>query len=417
MKSIFLIVTLFLCSCSKAQNNKSRYVDLIKEICPEAEIIEIESKKDFVEIDYTCNGQLFETGIDKQMKIVFQETSADIPAKTKEIINDRIKKKHPGWLIDEYSIVTTPDTSFYKVEILKDGIEQNVYFTERGKLFNFVQAQFIKQWSSAELSKYPYYRNFSYNFLNPEKIIELPEVLLEISGHFLTETGELICIQDESGIVFRFDPEKEAITGMMRFTDSGDFEDITMKNDSVFVLRSDGTIFSFNYLNFQGQTTMEMIPFNCMNLEGLYYDHIAKKFLAACKDQDITSNSRMRTIYSFQSGKAQPEIHLKIDQEEIKSLLNRNFPGLGDEATVLNPSALAIHPGNGHMFILSAENNLLAVYEREKLLELIPLPSNIYYKPEGLAFFPDGRLILSSEGKKKENLNAKIFILENLHRN
>lgn len=190
-----------------------------------------------------------------------------------------------------------------------------------------------------------------------------------------------------------------------------------MKNDSVFVLRSDGTIFSFNYISFQGKVTMEMIPFNCLNLEGLYFDQVSKKFLAACKDQDITSDSRMRTIYSFKPGQTQPEVHLKIDQEEIRTMLRRNFPGLGDENTALNPSALAIHPGNGYTFILSAENNLLAVFNRQNLVELIPLPSNIYFKPEGLAFFPDGRLILSSEGKKKENLSAKIFILENLHRN
>jgi hypothetical protein len=30
-----------------------------------------------------------------------------------------------------------------------------------------------------------------------------------------------------------------------------------------------------------------------------------------------------------------------------------------------------------------------------------PLPAEVFYKPEGLAFFPNGDLLISSEGDKK----------------
>jgi hypothetical protein len=52
---------------------------------------------------------------------------------------------------------------------------------------------------------------------------------------------------------------------------------------------------------------------------------------------------------------------------------------------------------------------LIAIYKNEKLINVFPLPSELYYKPEGLAFTPNGDLYLSSEGIKNGYIDGQIY--------
>lgn len=77
----------------------------------------------------------------------------------------------------------------------------------------------------------------------------------------------------------------------------------------------------------------------------------------------------------------------------------------------LNPSALAIHPLTGDWYVLSATNRLLAVYSQGQLMSVYPLPAEVYYKPEGMTFCPNGDLYLSSEGMKNGYIGGEIYYL------
>src|SRR5690606_4731101 len=120
----------------------------------------------------------------------------------------KLDKKYYGWVIDEFSLVKTTDTSFYKAEMIKSGIEENVYFTLDGKYFKSKNIVVNESWNIESLSHSQYYKDAPYNFLHPDKTFDLPEILKEISGIALADNNTMYCIQDETGIVFKYDLNK-----------------------------------------------------------------------------------------------------------------------------------------------------------------------------------------------------------------
>src|SRR5258706_15878215 len=86
-----------------------------------------------------------------------------------------------------------------------------------------------------------------YDFSKPE-MFSVPESLDEISGIcFHNGKGDTIyCEQDEQGKVYYLHlADKNA--AHVKFGKGGDYEDIAIFNDQVFLLRSDGTLFSFPF--------------------------------------------------------------------------------------------------------------------------------------------------------------------------
>ena len=79
------------------------------------------------------------------------------------------------------------------------------------------------------------------------------------------------------------------------------------------------------------------------------------------------------------------------------------------------PSDLAVHPKTGNYYILSGpDRTLLAVTPKGELRGTAVFPPETLAQPEGLAFFPNGDLLISSEGtraKKGEQPDATAVIL------
>ena len=81
-----------------------------------------------MEVEYLCDGDYFEMGISGE-KVLYIETKADEKKVPFDKIKKKLEKEYSDWLLDEISEIFTGDTSFYKVEILKDGLEQNLFFS------------------------------------------------------------------------------------------------------------------------------------------------------------------------------------------------------------------------------------------------------------------------------------------------
>lgn len=397
-----------------AQSQKEPYLTKIATLCPDADIVSIEAKEDYVEVDYLCDGKLFEVGLNHHNEIMFLETEADIPENILEKIHKKLNKKFYGWVIDEYSYIKTYDTAFYKVEIINSGVENNIYFSLDGKYYKAKNAGTKDGWSVDLLSQSATYQKSAYNFLSPDKVYEMPEVLKEISGISFVKESTLYCVQDELGIVFEYHTEKEELTGMRRFTDVGDFEDISISNDLVYTLRSDGTLFYFKHQDYSGKVEQKVIPINSLNFEGLYYHSPEKLFYIASKEPLINGHSKERNIYRFSlKNSTSPQLALSIKLDEISKMVQEKFPELKTNNLQFNPSAISIHPQTGEMYVLSASDRLVAVYKDQMLIEVYPLPAEIYYKPEGLDFADNGDLYIASEGIKKGYVNGMIFLIRN----
>lgn len=68
-------------------------------------------------------------------------------------------------------------------------------------------------------------------------------------------------------------------------------------------------------------------------------------------------------------------------------------------ALKLMPSGIAISPDGLYYFMLSAVDRLLLKLNRQgKVVDVIALDENLYAKPEGLVFLPNGKLVISNEG-------------------
>ena len=252
----------------------------------------------------------------------------------------------------------------------------------------------------------------------------MPEVLKEISGLCVVGDSVLFCIQDELGMVFQFDLRDQSVSNVLRFTDIGDFEDIQTVGDDLFVLRSDGALFSMNYKNFKGKAEQIMLPIPCMNMEGLFYDKNTSKLLIACKEpsvdkiatskkehkQDIAMKSDMeRAVYSFDKQNNSIEKILSIKIEDIRAFVKKNY---NQHVETFNPSAIAIHPITNDIYILSANQRLISVYNENSLKDVFLLSPEEYYKPEGIDFLQNGDMIIGSEGMKKGALQGKIYVIK-----
>lgn len=415
---VFMLLSAFAVKAQKenpeiSPQKRAQSLKLVFAVCPNADILEIESKEDYLEVEYLCDGDFFEMGI-RDEQVLYIETKAN----EKNVPYDKIRKKlgkdHADWLLDEVSEIFTNDTSFLKVEILKDGLEQNLFFTTDGKWYESTPLIISDKWTRDDLEKLGFYDNAAYNYSRPDHIYELPGLLREISGHSLTDSTTVLCVQDELGAVFEYDLVKGEITNIFRFTDIGDFEGITLRGDVVYVLRSDGTIFSFNYKD-RKSIEKNMLSINALNFESLTYVESSGTFLVVSKDVIINTPESTRIIYEITNDDFHKPSPLKeIDVHDLNRFIEKTLGNERSESVVFNPSDIAVHPITKDIYVLSASDRVLAVYGDDGLKSVFPLPAEVYYKPEGITFYANGDLLISSEGDKKEIAKGSLMLLKYL---
>ncbi len=93
--------------------------------------------------------------------------------------------------------------------------------------------------------------NFSYRSASPDKRYELPQTLHEISGIAAINDSILACIADEKGTVCFFNLNTTNIDNKIAFSGKGDFEDLTVIGDTIYVLDSKGVIWSIKHFSKQ----------------------------------------------------------------------------------------------------------------------------------------------------------------------
>ena len=127
-KNIFVGITMMYAIVACSQTSSLHNYKAIEAICKDADIIEVEKKIDYTEVEFSCNGINYEVGIDLQGNRIYTEKAVSQTELPFDNIQKKISKKYPDWTIDEFSIIELTDTSFIKVELLKNGIEENAFF-------------------------------------------------------------------------------------------------------------------------------------------------------------------------------------------------------------------------------------------------------------------------------------------------
>ena len=255
-----------------------------------------------------------------------------------------------------------------------------------------------------------------YDFERPDLKWSLPSVLNEISDIAALSESEVACVQDERGVVFVYDIRHKRITDEVRFAPKGDYEGLTIADSKLFVLRSDGLLFELSSLRHHPsvQTYELHLPFK--ESEGLCLDARHDRLLIAPKSHEQTENGKdTRPIYAFDLRKRAlvegPAFELSVHgirrfakHHDLPIPRRVKRDGQTMHASLrFKPSAMAVHPVTGEVFVLSSVDHVLvSCTETGSITGYALLDASSYRQPEGIAFFPNGDMLISSEGAGKE---------------
>lgn len=259
-----------------------------------------------------------------------------------------------------------------------------------------------------------------YNLTKPENTFLLPDTLHEVSGLTDIDSTTFACIQDENGILFIYDAKNNEIKKQYTFNLDGDYEGITRVDQNIYILRSDGTLFEIsNYTSDTFKLTSYATGIPANDNEGLCYDQDNKRLLIACKGK-IGKGSEYkdkRVIYGFdlETKTLTSEPVFDFDLQVIKNFAvskNINLPTKerkNNGQPITEPfikfatSAIGIHPVTKKLFLLSASDYLLFIFNMNGDIEHIEqLDPTLFNKSEGITFYENGDMLISNEGQDKK---------------
>ncbi|MDX5349063.1 MAG: SdiA-regulated domain-containing protein [Hymenobacteraceae bacterium] len=234
-----------------------------------------------------------------------------------------------------------------------------------------------------------------YTLSKPDARYLLPGELREISGLTLVSDNSFACVQDEKGTIFIYDFRQNKITNRYNFHDDGDYEGLVQVGQTMYVLRSDGRIIKVeNYASKEPQVTVLQTKVPAQESEGINYDARQQRLLIATKSQPNHADKDERGIFAFdlkaQTLAQQPV--LKFNQEKLlDKFKDRKKPEF-------QPSGLAVHPLTQHLYVLSANDPFIAVFDKNgKVLQVLPLNKKLFNQPEGITFNANGDMFISNE--------------------
>jgi uncharacterized protein YjiK len=239
------------------------------------------------------------------------------------------------------------------------------------------------------------------NTSTPYKIEEkyiVPEVLSEISDISHLSDNLFACIQDEAGTIYIYNTNSNSIEKEIPFAGKGDYEGIALAGNTAYVINSGGVVFEVSNIQNARPAVRQYKTFLKAedDVEALCFDKAKNRLLLAFKREEA---NKIKGIYAFD---------LKTKQLAKKPVytidLNHTiFQGDKKKEQGIKPSAIAIQPTNGDIYITEGTNPKLLVLDNQgNIKSLVPLNKQEFAQPEGITFNKTGELFISNEGKKGE---------------
>ena len=271
----------------------------------------------------------------------------------------------------------------------------------------FISANFRAKQQSPEQTT-----GYHYTLEQPDEIHILPETLIEVSGLTDLSSTEIACVQDEKGIIFTYNLTDKLISDEIIFAGDGDYEGVTRAKGILFSLTSEGTLYEIRPGDGQAETKMYDLELTAPDNEGLCYDEKENRLLIAPKSKlgKGTEYKDQRAVFVFdlKKRKMEKEPLFKYNVSDIYSYASEhklavhpryNKNGTDSKDPKFRPSTLAVHPVTDEIYMISAEDFCLVIFDKTGNIKgFTSLNTEIFSKPEGLTFFPDGTMIITNEG-------------------
>jgi len=255
------------------------------------------------------------------------------------------------------------------------------------------------------------YNPVGYDLSAPDRIYVLPAILHEISGITEIDSSNIACIQDENGILVIYDLSKGIISQHFIFHKEGDYEDVARAGNTIYVLKSDGTLYEipdYKSAGYSGISYKTGVPAN--DNEGLCYDTKNNWLLIGPKSNIEDEKKSKRVIYGFslETKKLLEKPVVKFDLKAIKEYAIENKLDLpvtnkknekSEPEIELRTSAIGIHPVTNKLFLISGTEQIFFVFNLDGTLEYMEkLDPKLFNQPEGITFLNNGDMLISNEG-------------------
>ena len=245
-----------------------------------------------------------------------------------------------------------------------------------------------------------------YNFSQPY-LINLPPILDEISGiAYYPKDTSVFAIIDEEALLFKIKLNDAMNVQQWAFGKAGDYEDIILKDSIFYVLVSNGGI---RTLKFNGEEIKtgkyDFVPDANKKeneFESMYAD--SGNIIILCKD--CAEDKKVKTSrFSFDMASGLYQEMEPLHNEKVATMI-------ADDKVKLKASAAAIHPITKELYVVSAVNKTIYIFDEAlNPKEFYELNPKLYKQPEGIAFTPEGDLIISNEVYLEGNPN--LLVLKN----
>ncbi len=227
---------------------------------------------------------------------------------------------------------------------------------------------------------------------------ELPRRLREISGLATTADHRLLAHNDEAGIVFEIDARDGSVVKEFQLADVGDpvaddFEGIAVAEGRIYLVTSAGRLYECREGADGASVLFQVYATGAgrdCEIEGLAYDEGRRELVLMCKNARSDDLLGELAMYRW-----------SIDE---KALRERTVVPVADFARRIGanrfqPSGVERHPVSGNWFVVAARQAAIAEVTPEgQVLDVRRFEAPWHRQIEGIAFAPDGALIVADEG-------------------
>lgn len=267
---------------------------------------------------------------------------------------------------------------------------------------------FILQSCDNLFNKKKFLNSDRYDFANPQ-VIRLPQVFDEISGiAYYPKDTSIFAIIDEEALLLKISLTQPQKYQKWTFDKKRDYEDLVLLDSTFYVLASDGDIITINFEGDSLTTTHKKFKeySSASNeFETLYFNKNADNLVIVCKDCDDEDKAEVKSFsYAYKSPASPYADFIKFDTKPIN-----DKKGVENH---LRASAAAINPVTNQLYMISSIQKMIVIFDTDgRFLHYIDLDPGIYKQPEGMAFTPEGDLLISNEFADEGTAN--ILIMKN----